>query len=150
MTDGRIKTEKKKGKFRFNFIDLMVIAFAALFLIGYFGSSDLFDSDDSTLLLTLRLSDHDRLQASSCDDLPPAGAKVTSADGVALYGILEGDYEPGDEFVTLRVKAHMVGSDPTVGDMRLYPGQSMDIRSASLLCHGAVIETITEVKANCR
>lgn len=145
MTDSGAKLEKKKGKFRFNFIDLLLIALAALFLIGYLGSSSIHEREQSELILTLRLSSHDVLQAKAGQNLPLAGQEVTHAQGTALYGVLEEDYEQGSELLILRVKAQLAGSDPTVGDVRLFVDQRLDLRCGALLCHGAVIENIEEV-----
>ncbi len=142
--DKQLKIEKKK--FRFTFIDLLLIALAILVLIGSLGVYTSQRAEHRELILTLRISAHDLLQAQAGQSLPQASEEVTSAQSDVHYGVLEEDYKAGSRFVTLRVNAKSLGSDYTVAGIRLYIGQRLDIRCGDLLCYGAVLENITEVK----
>ena len=142
------KSEKKRGKFRFNFIDLLIIALLALMLLAVLGSAVSRREGKREYLLTLRLSDYDVTQAEGGQPLPSAEERVTDASGKEIYGVLEEDYEQGSALLVIRVNALMQGSDPTMAGIRLYVGQKLDLRCGHLLCHGATLEEITEVKNN--
>lgn len=142
--DKQLKAEKRK--IHFTFIDLLLIALAMLVLIGSLGVYTSKRAEHQDLILTLRISAHDLLQAQAGQSLPQASEEVTAAQSAVHYGVLEEDYKAGSQLVTLRVNAQAAGSDYTVAGIRLYIGQRLDIRCGELLCYGAVLENITEVK----
>lgn len=140
--------EKKKAKFRFNFIDLLMLACVALFLIGVAGASITGDESEQICLVTLQISGQDVSCALTAGAEPLEGAKVYEAEGGRLYGSLKEDYEGGEAEVILRVKTTLKGSDRMMGDVRLYIGQTVDIRCEDLLCYGATVKDIMEVTEN--
>lgn len=140
-----VEVKNKKGKFRFNFVDLLVVTLSVIFAVGYIVS--IFNAKDqqSELLVTLRLEQSDVLQLQNADLALAKGETVYGIIGGKTYGVLEKEYEGGDETLLLRVDAQKQGSDRMMADVRLFVGQTVNIRCGTLRSYRLTVEDIKEV-----
>lgn len=145
MNENVSKKEKKKGKFRFNFIDLLVLTLIVSVLLGTVVSAFYEGDEREELLLTLQLEEADLSQLVAAELTLAQGAKVYAADGDAVYGTLAKEYEKGEDTLTLRVFAEREGSDRFMAGVRLYIGQKVNVRCKELRGYGLTVKDITEV-----
>jgi hypothetical protein len=142
-----LKTEKKKSKFGFNFVDLSILAVIVILFLTFITS--LFSEKNSEeLLLKLCLSAEDAAQLELADFSLSTEDAIYLSDGKTLLGYPDGDYEKGDPFLVVRVTARKEGEDRLVGDLPLSVDQTLDVRCAKLRLYGLTVKEITEVTDN--
>ena len=147
MREAVVTTEKKKGKFRFNFIDLLILAVVVILFFAFVTS--LFSGDATEeLLVNLYLDPLDAAQLEAAELSLPKETVLYDLDGETVFGYLESDYKEGALFMTVRVTAGKSGSDRTVGELLLFDGQKLNVRCESVRLYGVTIKEISEVMDN--
>ncbi len=137
--------EKKRNKIRFNFVDVLILTALLAGVLAVIGGAIIFfSSAEQDMVITLQLKAVDVQRTASMDVFLDEGTAVYRAQDDTLVGHLAGDYRSGDDTLLLRVKITHRGSDRMLEDLRLYIGQTMDLRSEGLLCYEAVINDLKE------